>query len=611
MTTMSPPAAVLRRPSRRLTALAEAAPLLLLVGLFAAWLLSRLRPFAFSNDEGIYLMWTRLARQGFPLYTATWCDQPPLLVWALAGLFSLGGESVTLARAGVVAITCLGILGVAGVTWRALGRGTALAAALLLTLSPLVNWYGRAVMSDVPANSLLALAVLAALFADERRPWPALAAGLLTGASLMVKLVAVPILPVLLGALVLGRPWRPALRLAVLWGLGLLAAVALTLAWVDGRLALTQILGTLAEARKSSAWSLTANGPRLWEVLAEGEWGLLPPALLGLAVCLRRPSRARLTVAAWLALAALAIGFHTPLYNHHLTLALLPATALAGIGLAQLGTPGRWRLAAVAALAAALLALPTALQNALPETTDREGDSWTMLAELQAVTRPNDWIITDNSVLAFRAGLRQPPYLADTGGKRYSPDLLPIEAWVQQTAAWNPAAIVFTRSAQANLQPYLDWVDHTYRLTHRFSATRRLWTPEPGGPAVDLTPLALADGLGLQGYSLAQPSIQRGQTARLGLFWGADRPLAEDRQVFVHLLGPDGRLVAQDDGPPTRRLAPTSRWTPGQWVIDPRRLAVPANAPPGDYAVEVGLYRLGDGQRVAGPLRLPQRLHVE
>ena len=612
MTTgVSPSAAILSRPSRRLTMLAQAMPLLLLVGLFAAWLLSRLRPFSFSNDEGTYLMWTRLARQGFPLYTETWCDQPPLIMWSLAGLFSLWGESVELARGWAVGMTCLGILGVAGVAWRAWGRSAALLAAVLLMLSPLVNWYGRAVMSDVPANSLLALAVLAALFAAERRAWPALAAGLLVGASLMTKLVAVPILPVILGALVLGRAWRGALRLAIFWVLGLLSVVALSLLWVDGRAALGQILGTVAAARDSYTWSLTANGSRIWEVLAEGEWGLLAPGLVGLAVCLRAPSRARLTLVAWLAFAGLAITFHTPLYNHHLTLALLPLAALGGLGLAQLWTPGRWRLAAGVALALALLALPTALQNTLPETSARESDSWAMLAELQAETRPNDWIVTDNSVLAFRAGLRQPPYLADTGGKRYSPDLLPIQAWVQATATWQPSAIVFTRSGQANLQPYLDWVNHTYRLTHRYSSTRRVWTPEPDGPAVDLTPLYLTGGLGVQGYSLAQPSLPRGQTARLGLFWFTDQPLDEDLQVFVHLIGPDGRLVSQDDGPPARGQAPTSRWLPGQWVIDLRRLPVPSAAPVGDYTIEVGLYHLGDGKRIAAPLRLPRPLHVE
>ena len=607
---VSPPTA-LSRSSRNLALLAQVAPLLLLVGLFAVWLLSRLRPFALSNDEGIYLMWTRLARQGFPLYTETWCDQPPLIMWSLAGLFSVWGESVELARAWAVGMTCLGILGVAGIAWRALGRSAALLAAFLLMLSPLVNWYGRAVMSDVPANSLLALALLAALFATERRAWPALAAGLLVGASLMIKLVAVPILPVMLGALVLGRPWRVALRLAIFGGLGLLSVVALTLLWVDGRAALGQILGTVAAARDSTAWSLTANGARLWSFLASGEWGLLPPALVGLAVCLHTPNRARLTVVAWLALAGLAITFHTPLYDHHLALALLPLAALAGLGLAQLWTPGRWRLASGVALVVALLALPAALQNALPETSDREGDSWAMLTELQAETRPNDWIITDNSVLAFRAGLRQPPYLADTGGKRYSPDLLPIEAWVQETAAWHPSAIVFTRSGQANLQPYLDWVNHTYRLAHRFSATRRLWTPEPGGPVVELPPLYLTGGIGLQGYSLAQPRLTRGQTARLGLFWFTDQPLDEELQVFVHLIGPDGRLVAQDDGPPARGQAQTSRWIPGQWVIDLRRLSLPSDAPVGDYVIEVGLYRLGDGRRIAGPLRLPGVLQVE
>ena len=84
-------------------------------------------------------------------------------------------------------------------------------------------------------------------------------------------------------------------------------------------------------------------------------------------------------------------------------------------------------------------------------------------------------------------------------------------------------------------------------------------------------------------------------TLDLRLVWAAREPIEEPLTVFLHLVGPDGRLIDQQDGPPNGGLDPTDTW-PAGFVADPRRLAVPA-APLGDYRVLVGLYRR-DGARL-------------
>ncbi|MCX6048415.1 MAG: hypothetical protein NT075_25205 [Chloroflexi bacterium] len=93
--------------------------------------------------------------------------------------------------------------------------------------------------------------------------------------------------------------------------------------------------------------------------------------------------------------------------------------------------------------------------------------------------------------------------------------------------------------------------------------------------------------------------IRRGETLDIQLQWQAMRPIHTDYTMFAHLLGPDGTLVAQQDKQPLDGFFPTSRWLPGQIVADNYQFALPSSAAPGPYTLEVGLYNLADGQRLA------------
>jgi hypothetical protein len=43
---------------------------------------------------------------------------------------------------------------------------------------------------------------------------------------------------------------------------------------------------------------------------------------------------------------------------------------------------------------------------------------------------------------------------------------------------------------------------------------------------------------------------------------------------------------------------PTTRWRPGEVVVDPYAIILPDDLPPGEYPVEVGLYLAETGQRL-------------
>jgi hypothetical protein len=81
------------------------------------------------------------------------------------------------------------------------------------------------------------------------------------------------------------------------------------------------------------------------------------------------------------------------------------------------------------------------------------------------------------------------------------------------------------------------------------------------------------------------------------LYWKSLAPVAEDYTVFVHLLNPDGTPAAGDDSQPRGGLYPTSFWSPGEVVADERQWSL--SLAPGEYTLEVGLYLLETGERLA------------
>ncbi|KAA3657646.1 MAG: hypothetical protein DWQ04_27430 [Chloroflexi bacterium] len=65
--------------------------------------------------------------------------------------------------------------------------------------------------------------------------------------------------------------------------------------------------------------------------------------------------------------------------------------------------------------------------------------------------------------------------------------------------------------------------------------------------------------------------------------------------AFVHLVGPDGQIVAQDDRWPGG--LPTDLWVAGQVIVDEYVIVLPEDAPAGEYQVVVGMYTADSGIR--------------
>lgn len=95
---------------------------------------------------------------------------------------------------------------------------------------------------------------------------------------------------------------------------------------------------------------------------------------------------------------------------------------------------------------------------------------------------------------------------------------------------------------------------------------------------------------------------QPGETLPVLLRWTTDQPPQADLTVFIHLLAPDGTLIAQSDSFPTWLTpAPTSQWPLDQVVLDRHLLTLPNNLPAGTYTLKVGLYHAPSLERLSLP----------
>ena len=122
-------------------------------------------------------------------------------------------------------------------------------------------------------------------------------------------------------------------------------------------------------------------------------------------------------------------------------------------------------------------------------------------------------------------------------------------------------------------------------------------TVQPGTPAAVLD-VPFAEPVSLWGYSLSPQPAVPGLPLQLDLYWRAQGTPAADYTVFVHLSGADGSPVAIGDAPPVHGDFPTSWWRDGDVVDDRHFVELPAELPPGNYRLAVGLYEPESGQRV-------------
>ncbi|MGH2458568.1 MAG: hypothetical protein ACRDIY_06835, partial [Chloroflexota bacterium] len=291
-------------------------------------------------------------------------------------------------------------------------------------------------------------------------------------------------------------------------------------------------------------------------------------------------------------------------YPRFILFATIPIWALTAIGLTAYRR--LWPLAAI-------LLLGILAGNGWTwyheRTTPRVGyapdDYRTVFATLQAKAQPGDVILCGypwqagyvqaylwnrGVATAFLPGHVDPRRIAQAVGPsgrawvyEYSPDRHFEGNWLEQT---------------------LEESDPTLSVDQYGDSRVLLFAPRPAGAGGGLpTRATFGKEIALASADVdASSPLRPGAAVGVTLRW---RSLATPKRaytVFLHVLGPDGKVVAQHDGPPVGGAFPTDRWSVGEELVDRYTLLVPRGAAPGHYQIELGLYRPSNGQRlIVGP----------
>lgn len=117
--------------------------------------------------------------------------------------------------------------------------------------------------------------------------------------------------------------------------------------------------------------------------------------------------------------------------------------------------------------------------------------------------------------------------------------------------------------------------------------------------------VARENGLSGSGYAAPWPDpilARPGDTIHLTLKWEALDYAEESYTVFVHLIDLANQPIVTLDYTPLGGSMPTHlwfpKWLPGQQMLDPYRLQIPPDLPPGTYLIEVGLYEMVGKRRL-------------
>ncbi|HVC33742.1 MAG TPA: glycosyltransferase family 39 protein, partial [Chloroflexota bacterium] len=494
-------------------------------------------------------------------------------------------------------------------------RGAALLTGLLVAVSPIDVYYSQEtrMYALLPALALLSLiATVRLLGTGQRRDWLLWTLvnvvglyvyyylGLLTAAEALALLgsvverrqlgrwilaqAAILVLYLPWAALLLGRLGGSSLALPVATAVHLTPAAYLTENWQDFTVGFTvppggqALLVIFAVATLAGAIVLGRRSPTLLALLLLS--ALLPLAGAG-AVLLARPF----------------------FYPRFILFAAIPIWSLAAIGLTS-----QRRVWPLAALLVAVILAGNGWTWYHERTTPRVGyapdDYRVAFTTLAANARPGDLVLGG---YPWQAGYVQAYLWKSQLRTAFLPghvDPRQIDRLVGSGRAW-----VFDYSPDHRfegnwLEQNLDSRAQTLVVDQSGDSRVRLFATRGARSTTNTVPEATLGGqIALLSSDVQTPGqLRPGDAVQISLRWQALTTPKSGYTVFVHLLGPDGKVADQHDGPPLNGAFPTDRWTPGEVLVDRYTLTIPPHATAGRYQVEVGMYLPSNGQRlIVGP----------
>lgn len=118
--------------------------------------------------------------------------------------------------------------------------------------------------------------------------------------------------------------------------------------------------------------------------------------------------------------------------------------------------------------------------------------------------------------------------------------------------------------------------------------------PEAGPPLA-----RLGEGVEIVGLELLTPAAAPGEAVEVAVTWRVTTPPGPALlHTFVHVGDPDQPPLAQHDGPVMGGDYPAAVWEAGEVFSETITVPLPADLPPGEYPVRLGLYDFASGVRL-------------
>jgi 4-amino-4-deoxy-L-arabinose transferase-like glycosyltransferase len=436
----------------------------------------------FDTDEGLNLMRSMLVEMGYPLYSETSSDQPPLFNQLLALVFRVVGFNVNAARVLVLLFSTLLVWAGAQFVQTTWGNLSAIAFLPLVIMVPRYLDLSVAVMIGVPSIALAAVSMLfGAVWHRSRREIWLVLSGSMLALSVLIKLFTGFLAPILLAGITLamymearGEPfsWRT-LRPALVWSasfaaLGLVLGLFLVGPGNVQSILLPHINAPSQEYFQTQSFGMNPHLQAAIPVLMLG--------VLGVILAIYRRNWLALYPLAWAGLAYLLFTVYSPVFYHHQLLITIPAALLAagavGEGILSLlrrrGGGDILRLEVLLGVAALLVFIWAAVQYVpvldrelmnRPRLTDftlrATSGKLKVLRTMDANIHQTRWIMSDMPMYAFRVGRPVPPSLATISQKRLSTGSLTEEDILAAMREYRPEQVLIARFQIPALEQYV------------------------------------------------------------------------------------------------------------------------------------------------------------
>ncbi len=469
-------------------------------------------PFDFDGyDEGVYWQTLRAASAGHRLYGETFFSQPPFFLQSIYPFYAWLGSTIAAARLGTATFSLFGLAG-AYLLGRALGgRAGGIAALLIVLATPLYLEASQRLEAEGPATAFLFLTVGAAFLwwqcpTGKKGMALAITCGVALSLGTLIKLpdvtAVVPILVLVFGRIWLVRRQAPSRVAAVLAPI----AAGITATIVTALIVLLPFLGSLhallrqvvtfhIAARRAMFASETDSLLILSRFFATNAI-LGAAAMMGAIVAMVRRDWRIIPIIGWTLVTFTGLAMQVPLFARHAIVLIPPLVALVALGIRDLPAAAAMRrvlrehnptrsgalLVGVLALVTVLADIPVdyrhyraiGAQAANNDTQRAER----IAADLQRVTTPGQWIVTDAQFIAGLADRDTPPWLVDTSIVRVSSGYLTAPELIEAASDPRVHAVLFAtnRLMLTPVAGFHEWVAQRFRPFRTYGPGMELWT---------------------------------------------------------------------------------------------------------------------------------------